>query len=60
MNKFAHSIDGYDASTSLDDLFSQLKVVDTPTFNNTWTELEGLHASGRARAIGVSNFSIKT
>jgi diketogulonate reductase-like aldo/keto reductase len=60
MNKCAHSIDGYDASTSLGDLFSQLKVVDTPTFNNTWTELEGLHASGRARAIGVSNFSIKT
>jgi diketogulonate reductase-like aldo/keto reductase len=60
MNKCAHSIDGYDAPTSLGELFSEFKAVDAPTFNNTWAELEGLHASGRARAIGVSNFSIKT
>jgi diketogulonate reductase-like aldo/keto reductase len=60
MNKCAHSIDGYDAPTTFDEMFSEFKAVDTPTFNDTWAELEGLHASGRARAIGVSNFSIKT
>ncbi|KAJ7860466.1 NADP-dependent oxidoreductase domain-containing protein [Mycena olivaceomarginata] len=51
---------GYDAPTTFDEMFSEFKAVDTPTFNDTWAELEGLHASGRARAIGVSNFSIKT
>ncbi|KAJ7860417.1 NADP-dependent oxidoreductase domain-containing protein [Mycena olivaceomarginata] len=51
---------GYDAPTTFDEIFSEFKAVDTPTFNDTWAELEGLHASGRARAIGVSNFSIKT
>ncbi|KAJ7027950.1 NADP-dependent oxidoreductase domain-containing protein [Mycena alexandri] len=35
-------------------------LIRTPTFNDTWAEFERLHASGRARAIGVSNFSIKT
>ncbi|KAJ7780191.1 NADP-dependent oxidoreductase domain-containing protein [Mycena maculata] len=38
----------------------ELTIVDTLTFNETWAELERIHASGRARAIGVSNFSIKT
>ena len=28
-------------------------------FSQTWAGLEAVHASGRARAIGVSNFSIK-
>jgi glycerol 2-dehydrogenase (NADP+) len=29
-------------------------------FNDTWAEMEKIHASGRARAIGVCNFSVKT
>ncbi|KAK7685563.1 hypothetical protein QCA50_011430 [Cerrena zonata] len=37
-----------------------LLVTDTITFNDTWTEVEKILASGKARAIGVSNFSIKT
>ncbi|KAJ7663800.1 NADP-dependent oxidoreductase domain-containing protein [Mycena polygramma] len=53
-------IDGYDAPSGLDQLAKQLKVVESPTFNETWAEFERLHASGRAKAIGVSNFSIKT
>ncbi|KAJ7132386.1 NADP-dependent oxidoreductase domain-containing protein [Mycena epipterygia] len=39
---------------------SQATVVDTPTCNETWAEMEKIYSSGRARAIGVSNFSIKT
>ncbi|KAJ7837816.1 NADP-dependent oxidoreductase domain-containing protein [Mycena olivaceomarginata] len=51
---------GYDTPTSPSEMFLDVKTVDTPTFNDTWAELEALHTSGRARAIGVSNFSIKT
>ncbi|KAJ6457401.1 NADP-dependent oxidoreductase domain-containing protein [Mycena vitilis] len=51
---------GYDAPSAFDAIVKELKIVETPTFNETWAELERLHASGRARAIGVSNFSIKT
>ncbi|KAJ7663802.1 NADP-dependent oxidoreductase domain-containing protein [Mycena polygramma] len=51
---------GYDAPSTLEGMVKELKVVETPTFNETWAEMERLHASGRARAIGVSNFSIKT
>ncbi|KAF7345381.1 Aldo/keto reductase [Mycena venus] len=51
---------GFDAPSTFQEILSTYKSVDTPTFNETWAELEGLHASGRARAIGVSNFSIKT
>jgi diketogulonate reductase-like aldo/keto reductase len=54
-----HSTDGYDAPTDFGE-FLKVKTVESPTFNETWAELERLHASGRARAIGVSNFSIKT
>ncbi|KAJ7254300.1 hypothetical protein C8J57DRAFT_618875 [Mycena rebaudengoi] len=39
------------------------RVVQPPTLNDTvdtWAELEKLHASGRAPAISVSNFSVKT
>ncbi|CAL1699022.1 unnamed protein product [Somion occarium] len=32
---------------------------DSVTFNETWAEMEKVLASGKARAIGVSNFSIK-
>ncbi|KAJ6580971.1 NADP-dependent oxidoreductase domain-containing protein [Mycena capillaripes] len=51
---------GYDAPSTFNEMIEQLKPVETPTFNETWAELERIHASGRARAIGVSNFSIKT
>jgi len=37
-----------------------LDVVDKPTFVEAWAEMEKIYASGRAKAIGVSNFSIKT
>jgi len=36
------------------------KIVDSPTFHDSWAELEKLLASGKVKAIGVSNFSIKT
>ncbi|KAJ6605374.1 NADP-dependent oxidoreductase domain-containing protein [Mycena vulgaris] len=51
---------GYDAPSTLEGVLNDFKIVDTPTFNDTWAEMEKIHASGRARAIGVSNFSIKT
>ncbi|KAJ7663840.1 NADP-dependent oxidoreductase domain-containing protein [Mycena polygramma] len=51
---------GYDAPPTFREMAENFKVVDTPSFNDTWAELERFHASGRARAIGVSNFSIKT
>ncbi|KAK0479095.1 NADP-dependent oxidoreductase domain-containing protein [Armillaria luteobubalina] len=34
--------------------------VDSPTFNESYAEIEKIYASGRAKAIGVSNFSFKT
>lgn len=34
--------------------------VDSPSFNESYAEIEKIYASGRAKAIGVSNFSIKT
>lgn len=30
------------------------------TFKDTWAQMEEIYASGKAKAIGVSNFSIKT
>ncbi|KAK0545950.1 hypothetical protein OC861_004946 [Tilletia horrida] len=33
---------------------------DGPSFNETWAEMEKLYEAGRVRAIGVSNFSIKS
>ncbi|KAJ6540548.1 NADP-dependent oxidoreductase domain-containing protein [Mycena capillaripes] len=51
---------GYDLPSTVDKILGGFKVLETPTFNDTWAEFERLHASGRARAIGVSNFSIKT
>ncbi|KAF8658423.1 hypothetical protein AX16_001974 [Volvariella volvacea WC 439] len=37
-----------------------LKTQSSPTFHDTWRRMEQIYKSGRARAIGVSNFSIKT
>ncbi|KAH8082848.1 NADP-dependent oxidoreductase domain-containing protein [Cristinia sonorae] len=33
--------------------------LDKPTFNDTWVEMEKILASGKAKAIGISNFSVK-
>ncbi|OBZ77030.1 Glycerol 2-dehydrogenase (NADP(+)) [Grifola frondosa] len=41
------------------DAEGQTIVVDSPTFNETWAEMEKIYESGRAKAIGVSNFSVK-
>ncbi|KAK7682824.1 hypothetical protein QCA50_014208 [Cerrena zonata] len=37
-----------------------LVLEESVTFNDVWAEVEKVLASGKARAIGVSNFSIKT
>lgn len=37
-----------------------LQPEESPTFIETWKEMEQLVASGKTRSIGVSNFSIKT
>ena len=39
-----------------DDIF---KVTDDVNFNMAWAEMEKLLDTGRVKAIGVSNFSIK-
>ena len=36
------------------------RVVDSPTFNETYAEMEKLLSTGKVKAIGVSNFSVKT
>lgn len=36
------------------------KLLDHPNFNETWAMMEMALATGKVRAIGVSNFSIKT
>jgi len=38
----------------------RVRTVESPTFNDAWAVLEEILASGKAKAIGVSNFSIKT
>ncbi|KAJ6540533.1 hypothetical protein B0H19DRAFT_1077942 [Mycena capillaripes] len=43
---------GYDLPPTVDEIFRGFKVVETPTFNDTWAEFERIHASGRAQAIG--------
>ncbi|KAF8989691.1 NADP-dependent oxidoreductase domain-containing protein [Cyathus striatus] len=37
-----------------------LKVTDSPNFHDAYAEMEKLFKEGKAKAIGVSNFSIKT
>lgn len=37
-----------------------VKTVESFTFNESWAEIEKLLDTGKIRAIGVSNFSIKT
>ncbi|KAJ7462971.1 NADP-dependent oxidoreductase domain-containing protein [Mycena latifolia] len=51
---------GYDLPTTMEEMWGGWTLDDEHTFNETWAEMERLHASGKARAIGVSNFSIKT
>ncbi|KAJ7843604.1 NADP-dependent oxidoreductase domain-containing protein [Mycena olivaceomarginata] len=51
---------GYDAPTDLPSIITQLKTVEKPSLNDNWAELEKIYATGKAKAIGVSNFSIKT
>lgn len=36
-----------------------LKALERPTFNETWADMEQVLATGKVRAIGISNFSIK-
>lgn len=35
------------------------QAIERSTFNETWAEMEQVLASGKVRAIGISNFSIK-
>ncbi|KAJ7164525.1 NADP-dependent oxidoreductase domain-containing protein [Mycena filopes] len=51
---------GYEGPTTMQEMFTEGTVDESWTFNDTWAAVERIHASGRARAIGVSNFSIKT
>jgi glycerol 2-dehydrogenase (NADP+) len=44
----------------VEEIWTSWKLDEEHTFNETWAEMERLYASGKARAIGVSNFSIKT
>lgn len=37
-----------------------LKMNDAVNFNIAWAEMEKLLGTGKVRAIGVSNFSVKT
>ena len=32
----------------------------SPTFNETWADMEKVYEEGKAKAIGISNFSVKT
>lgn len=47
-----------DGSDALDEN-GDLICYDTPIFHETWARMEKLYESGKAKAIGVSNFSVK-
>ncbi|THV02576.1 Aldo/keto reductase [Dendrothele bispora CBS 962.96] len=51
---------GYDIPTDAETVLKGMKVLEKPSFNDNWAVLEKLYESGKAKAIGVSNFSIKT
>ena len=36
-----------------------IMTVDSPTLNETWAEMEKCLETGKVKAIGVSNFSVK-
>lgn len=50
---------GTDGIPDPEDADGNLIVYDTPIFNETWARMERLYESGKAKAIGVSNFSVK-
>ncbi len=52
MNGVAGGEDAFDAN-------GDLICYETPVFNETWARMEKIYESGRAKAIGVSNFSVK-
>lgn len=56
MLTFNRAADGKTLKTADGDLTP----IDKPNFNDTWAEVEKIYESGKAKAIGVSNFSIKT
>ncbi|KAI9001404.1 Aldo/keto reductase [Trametes punicea] len=45
--------------TEPEDEYGDLITTDEWTLNQTWAKMEKLYESGRAKAIGVSNFSVK-
>ncbi|KZV61840.1 Aldo/keto reductase [Peniophora sp. CONT] len=48
-------------ATATEDWFGpHLPPGEFPTFNDTWAGLEKVYEKGKARAIGISNFSVKT
>ncbi|KAJ8085343.1 hypothetical protein PM082_011005 [Marasmius tenuissimus] len=51
---------GYEFPETAEEQFGGFKVLDKPDFHDTWAALEKIHQSGQAKAIGVSNFSVKT
>ncbi|THU75700.1 Aldo/keto reductase [Dendrothele bispora CBS 962.96] len=51
---------GYDIPTDVETILNGMKILEKPNFNDNWAVLEKLYESGKAKAIGVSNFSIKT
>ncbi|KAI0368103.1 Aldo/keto reductase [Pilatotrama ljubarskyi] len=48
-----------ETTTSPMDEDGNLIIDDQWTFNQTWAQMEEVYESGRAKAIGVSNFSVK-